>query len=226
MDKIIDVALGILTELRPVLTNTDKNHTDKNRTDQNVAGQSSALQDIADQPHGNTTSWPGPVSNSPLSSNDSSSSIKATLTSSNKERRPPAMKENVAGTEFRILIARRPSHTVYGGYWELPGGKIDPGETPTQALVREFEEELGIQIEAGDPLDEVIHSYPHAKVRLFPFFCKRVSGRIQNLAVSEHRWVLPKDLKSFKFPGANLPITDQMLQILQQNTPLRAPSTP
>lgn len=161
MDKIIDVALGILTEQRPIQT------------------QSSL---------------------------------------------PQAADDDQAGTELRVLIARRPSNTVYGGYWELPGGKIDPGETPTQALVREFHEELGIHIEPGDPLDEVIHTYPHAKVRLYPFFCTRISGEIQNLAVSEHQWIRPEGLFAFQFPEANLPIIKQMIRILQNSTPCAGPS--
>lgn len=162
MDQIIDVALGILTEHRPI----------------------------------------SPQANDANPSNDT--------------QRP---------TELRILIARRPSNTVYGGYWELPGGKIDPGETPVQALVREFHEELGIEIEPGDPLDEVIHTYPHAKVRLYPFFCTRTSGEIQNLAVSEHQWVLPEGLFAFQFPEANIPIIKQMIGILQNATPCAGQAT-
>ena len=122
---------------------------------------------------------------------------------------------------WQILITRRPQNTVYGGYWELPGGKIEPGETPRAALVREFQEELGLAIEPGEALDEVVYAYPHAKVRLRPFFCRRVAlagqdhpNQPRNLAVAEHRWVLPDQISQFRFPEANAPILTQMLALL------------
>lgn len=169
MSNIIDVALGILTEQRPISLSQSL-----------VMGE----HELA---------------------NRSQSHLPGRLPSQNLT------------TELRILIAKRPHDTVYGGYWELPGGKIDPGETPAQALVREFEEELGIIVAPGEPLDEVIHTYSHASVRLIPFFCTRLSGKIQHLAVTDHLWVLPEELDGYQFPEANLPIIKEMRQILSRN---------
>lgn len=116
--------------------------------------------------------------------------------------------------QLRILITRRPANTVYGGYWELPGGKVDPDETPQDAMVRELKEELGIQVQPTQPLNTVSHIYPHAHVLLHPFLCHWLAGPIQHLAVEEHRWVLPGELKNFPFPEANLPIIVQLLDYL------------
>lgn len=189
MNKMIDVALGILTEHRPIPT------THRPTTPANTS-QSHAQQHVTPKEAHHPSQGHQIVSAATISA--------ASL----------APTTSTTATELRILIAKRPNSTVYGGYWELPGGKIEQGESPTQALVREFEEELGIIIVPGDPLDSVIHTYPHACVRLFPFFCTRISGEIQNLAVAEHQWVRPEALNSFKFPEANLPIIKQIHQIL------------
>jgi mutator protein MutT len=132
-------------------------------------------------------------------------------------------KQAVEERPWHILITRRPDDAIYGGYWEIPGGKIEPGESPQAALVREFQEELGLGIVPGVALDEVAHVYPHAKVRLRPFFCKREPADDQtnsprNLAVAEHRWVLPNQLGGYRFPEANASIISQVLDFLQKNT--------
>jgi len=75
-----------------------------------------------------------------------------------------------AGREGRFLLTSRPEGKVYAGYWEFPGGKIEPGENVHDALARELHEELGITIGATHPWQELIMDYPHARVRLH--FCK------------------------------------------------------
>lgn len=108
-----------------------------------------------------------------------------------------------------VLIARRPRGTVYAGYWEFPGGKLQPGETPDQALRREFLEELGLQIEPGQPLlDQPIeHHYPHGYVRLHVLCCScPPEAEVRNLGVAEHRWATPAELADYAFPEANAPI--------------------
>jgi len=105
--------------------------------------------------------------------------------------------------EWRVLIAKRPDASVLGGYWELPGGKREPGESMADCLAREFREELGLAVEVGEALPVISHVYPHAHVVLHPFFCRRVSGEPSNLQVAEHRWVSPEALVTFRFPEAN-----------------------
>lgn len=103
----------------------------------------------------------------------------------------------------RVLIARRPKAGVLGGYWEFPGGKIESGETAERCVVREFEEELGVRVSVRDRLDVIEHVYDHGRVRLHPFMCGWEGGALANRAVSEHRWVLGRELASYRFPPAN-----------------------
>lgn len=66
----------------------------------------------------------------------------------------------------RVLAARRPPHKRQGGLWELPGGKVEPGETEPEALVRELREELGVGVEVGEALGGVDHPYEHGLIEL------------------------------------------------------------
>jgi 8-oxo-dGTP diphosphatase len=114
---------------------------------------------------------------------------------------------------LRVLVTRRPATTVYAGWWELPGGKVRPDETPAAALVREFGEEVDLAIEVGAALPIVEHVYPHGHVRLHPFYC-RLAHRPQtprNVHVADHRWVAPAELLKMKLPEANEPITRRII---------------
>ena len=102
-----------------------------------------------------------------------------------------------------VLIARRPEQSVLAGYWEFPGGKVEPGETATQCLVREFQEELGVTIRPGLALRVIEHEYDHGCVRLHPYYCVRRTGTVQDLQVAEHRWVPLNRLHGYPFPPAN-----------------------
>jgi 8-oxo-dGTP diphosphatase len=75
-----------------------------------------------------------------------------------------------------FLLAQRPAAKVYGGYWEFPGGKLEPGEPPVQALARELHEELGLDIDGATPWITRIHAYPHGTVRLHFFRVRRWRG--------------------------------------------------
>jgi 8-oxo-dGTP diphosphatase len=75
-----------------------------------------------------------------------------------------------------FLLAQRPSGKVYGGYWEFPGGKLEPGEPAAKALARELHEELGLDIEAAAPWITRVYTYPHGTVRLHFFRVRRWSG--------------------------------------------------
>lgn len=88
----------------------------------------------------------------------------------------------------RFLLTSRPEGKVYAGYWEFPGGKLEPGETVEQALRRELHEELGITIDDVEPWKVELMDYPHARVRLH--FCKvrRWSGELQMLESQSAHW--------------------------------------
>ncbi|HEX7010187.1 MAG TPA: (deoxy)nucleoside triphosphate pyrophosphohydrolase [Phycisphaeraceae bacterium] len=111
----------------------------------------------------------------------------------------------------RVLIAQRPQQGVLGGYWEFPGGKCEPGESAQACLAREFEEELGVKIQVTHPIPTLEHRYDHGHVRIFPFYCQRVTGEPQPLQVSQWRWVRPHELASYAFPPANTPLVQRIM---------------
>ncbi|HEY4000066.1 MAG TPA: A/G-specific adenine glycosylase [Candidatus Xenobia bacterium] len=110
----------------------------------------------------------------------------------------------------RLLIGLRPPKGLLGGLWELPGGKIEAGETAAEALQREAREELGIEIAVGEALPTVFHAYTHFKVTLHPFRCRWVSGEPRPIAVDEFRWVQPSELDRYPFPKANKTILERL----------------
>ncbi len=109
---------------------------------------------------------------------------------------------------YDILITRRPEHTVYGGYWELPGGKAEAGEGIEGCVVRELSEEVGVSVVVIGTLPTVGHTYAHGSVRLHPRVCRMVagSGEPRNLGVAEHRWVRMAEMGGYRFPEANAAI--------------------
>ena len=97
------------------------------------------------------------------------------------------LREGPRGTEF--LLAQRPPGKVYAGYWEFPGGKVEPGETLRQALVREIQEELGVTIDCAWPWLSCQFTYPHATVRLKFFRARSWHGEISPIEHSGFVWV-------------------------------------
>jgi 8-oxo-dGTP diphosphatase len=86
----------------------------------------------------------------------------------------------IRGDDGRVLLAQRPKGRPYPGYWEFPGGKIEPGETPLQALTRELEEELAIVVGAATPWLTRVHRYTHATVKLHFFRIEQWEGDLTN----------------------------------------------
>lgn len=117
----------------------------------------------------------------------------------------------------QILITRRPDHTVFGGYWELPGGKCDPGESPDRCVLRELYEEVGIAAEIVQSLSVVEHTYPHARVRLHPRVCRLTpsSPQPRALHVAEFRWCPLGQLDEYEFPPANEAIVRELREYIQ-----------
>src|SRR5262249_42902657 len=96
----------------------------------------------------------------------------------------------------RLLLSRRPLGKAFGGLWEFPGGKIEPGETPEAALVRELNEELGITISADtpEPLIFISHAYEASHLLMPVYVCRTWSGTPQPLEGQELAWVSPAEL--------------------------------
>ena len=93
----------------------------------------------------------------------------------------------------KILLGKRLPPRQHAGFWEFPGGKINPGESPKNALSREIMEELGINVHVGKQLSEVIHEYETHTVRLCPFICSITEGTIAILEYREIAWIDPAD---------------------------------
>ena len=87
-----------------------------------------------------------------------------------------------------VLLACRPEGKPFAGYWEFPGGKVEAGESVFDALKREFEEEIGVQIIAADPWCGVEHVYPHAHVRLHFFISRHWQGEAIALEGQQLAW--------------------------------------
>jgi 8-oxo-dGTP diphosphatase len=117
----------------------------------------------------------------------------------------------VAGVIFddagRILACQRPPGKHLAGKWEFPGGKVEPGETPEAALIRELQEELGVTVEiTGPPLTPVVWDYGREPIRLIPYTCRISSGE---LAPTEHTaicWLEISSSSTLDWADADLPI--------------------
>ncbi|MEX0777254.1 MAG: (deoxy)nucleoside triphosphate pyrophosphohydrolase [Phycisphaeraceae bacterium] len=118
-----------------------------------------------------------------------------------------------------VLVARRHDDAVLGGYWELPGGKVEAGEALAHCVQREFAEELGLTVQAGAAMPIIEHQYDHAHVHLHPYLCTRIAGEPRSLQVAEHRWVAIDNLSTICFPPANAPLMEQIRRLLATDMP-------
>ena len=103
----------------------------------------------------------------------------------------------------QILIDKRPQSGLLGGLWEFPGGKLEPNETLAECVVREIQEELGIDIEVLEHFMTLDHAYTHFKVTLSVHHCRHVSGEPQPIECDEVKWVTLDELDRYPFPTAN-----------------------
>jgi 8-oxo-dGTP diphosphatase len=105
-----------------------------------------------------------------------------------------------------FLLAQRPAGKIWAGYWEFPGGKIEPGETPYHALVRELHEELGITVQTAYPWLTRVFTYPHATVRLNFFRVTAWSGILHPHEGQQFSWQLPSQVQVNPILPANAPV--------------------
>ena len=109
----------------------------------------------------------------------------------------------IINTENKLLLNKRKKNTTLSGYWEFPGGKIKPNETPDQALSRELFEELGIKIGTTDPLDSIEYQYAVHDVVLLPFRIIDYTGKPKGLEGQELMWCSVNRLQNVNILPAN-----------------------
>jgi 8-oxo-dGTP diphosphatase len=103
----------------------------------------------------------------------------------------------------RFMICQRPAHKARGLLWEFVGGKVEPGETKEQALVRECMEELAITVSVGDVFLDVVHEYPDLTVHLTLFHAAIVQGEIQMLEHNDIRFITVREIDDYAFCPAD-----------------------
>ena len=122
----------------------------------------------------------------------------------------------------RVLLAQRPNDKVMAGLWEFPGGKVEPGETPEKALIRELDEELGINTVASclAPLSFASHSYGASDnqaafhLLMMLYVCRRWQGRPQPMEGGALKWVRPQQLRDYPMPEADIPLIAALQDLL------------
>ena len=115
----------------------------------------------------------------------------------------------------RFLICQRPAHKARGLLWEFVGGKVEPGETKEQALIRECREELAVTVSVGEVFMEVTHTYPDLTVHLTLFHASLAEGTPQKLEHNDIRWITTEEIPQYPF----CPADEEILAALQQIAP-------
>ena len=110
----------------------------------------------------------------------------------------------------RFLICQRPEHKARGLLWEYVGGKVEPGETKQEALIRECREELGVTITVGDVFMDVVHEYPDITVHLTLFHASIVEGTIRLLEHNAIAWITPSEIPDYDFCPADQDINERI----------------
>ena len=116
----------------------------------------------------------------------------------------------------RVLLAQRPAGKQMAGLWEFPGGKIEPGETPEAALIRELDEELGIDTAESclAPLTFASHAYEDFHLLMMVFVCRKWSGAARPIEGGDLAWVRPARLRDYEMPPADLPLIPVLQDLL------------
>jgi len=116
----------------------------------------------------------------------------------------------------RVLLTQRPEGKKLAGLWEFPGGKVEPGETPEAALIRELAEEVGVTTKEAclAPLTFASHSYDEFHLLMPLFVCRRFEGTARGLEGQALKWVRPRDMRDYPMPPADEPLIPYLIDLL------------
>jgi len=116
----------------------------------------------------------------------------------------------------RVLLAQRPEGKTLAGLWEFPGGKVEPGETPEETLIRELDEELGVttKIPCLAPLTFASHTYDDFHLLMPLYVCRRFEGTAHGREGQAVKWVRPKALRDYPMPPADAPLIPFLMDLL------------
>ncbi len=119
-------------------------------------------------------------------------------------------------TDGRVLLARRPPGKSMAGLWEFPGGKVEPGETPEAALIRELKEELGIDTKESclAPFTFASHAYETFHLLMPLYVCRRWTGTVTAREGQELAWARPARLGDYEMPPADKPLVAMLRDLL------------
>ena len=115
----------------------------------------------------------------------------------------------------KFMICQRPAHKARGLLWEFVGGKVEPGETKEQALIRECREELAVTLTVGDVFMDVTHEYPDLTVHLTLFNATIAEGIPQKLEHNDIRWITPSEIPNFEFCLADVEIPKRICEVFR-----------
>jgi 8-oxo-dGTP diphosphatase len=120
----------------------------------------------------------------------------------------------IVGADGRILISQRRADQSLALLWEFPGGKVEPGEAPVAALVRELREELGIDVEVGRIWDVLFHPYDAFDLVMLVYGCRLIAGSAEPRAVevAAFAWVAPGELPSWKILPADQVLVERLVR--------------
>ena len=113
----------------------------------------------------------------------------------------------------KFMICQRPAHKARGLLWEFVGGKVEPGETKEQALIRECKEELDILLSVGDVFMDVIHEYPDITVHLTLFNATITDGEPQKLEHNDIQWIMSSEIPNYEFCPADVEILAKICEV-------------
>ena len=113
----------------------------------------------------------------------------------------------------KFMICQRSAHKVRGLLWEFVGGKVEPGETKEQALIRECREELAVTLAVGDVFMDVVHEYPDLTVHLTLFNATIAEGEPQKLEHTDIQWITPNEIPNYEFCPADEEILKKIIEV-------------